>query len=349
MTKWPKKVKHRNRVLARIYRPCAGRDSYRLVWYSAGKRQMKSFRTYSGQGGAKEYGEELVKDLAKQSQVVMLTPGQAADALAAFERLNSFREATGRKVSLLAAVSEYCESAAKLGKHTFAESTDGFLRTVATVKRKDLAAALEDFVDAEEPRTRSTNGERAQLSEKYHNNRAMYLRRFAATFTGYAVCDLGRHDLDAFMSSESLREFSAKSRNHHRTAIAQFLSWCVRKDYLPVGHRLTEADKMRPEHANTAEVQCYTPKEFRKLMEVAAGPLRAMIAWAGCPVYAPRKHSGWIGRTCGASRATLRSRRARPRPGNGGWWKFARHWLRGCNRSGNPRPARSGRTPKAFS
>ena len=44
---------------------------------------------------------------------------------------------------------------------------------------------------------------------------------------------------------------------------------------------MKEADLMRPEHSNTAEVQCYTPKELRKLLETAVGPLRAMIALGG--------------------------------------------------------------------
>ncbi len=281
MTKWPKKVKHRNKVLAKVYRPCQGRGSYRVVWRAAGQRQMKSLPTYSGKGGAKEFAEALVKELAAQSQAVMLTPGQATDALAALERLNTFREATGRKVSLLAAVSEYCDVATLLRGRTPREAAEGFLRTVATVKRAPLADAVEEFVAAEETRTRAPNGQRAQLSAKYAYNRAMYLRRFAGTFTGSAVCDLGRHDLDAFISSPTLAGFSAKSRNHHRTAVAQFFSWCVRKDYLAAGHRLSEADGMRPEHANTAEVQCYTPKELRKLLETAEGPLRAMIALGG--------------------------------------------------------------------
>lgn len=281
MSKWPKKVKHRNKVLAKVYRPCQGRESYRVVWRAAGQRQMKSLPTYAGAGGAKEFAEALVKELAAQSQVIMLTPGQATDALAALERLNIFRQATGRKVSLLSAVSEYCEAAAKLPGHTLAEAATGFLRTTATVKRLDLAAAVEELLAAEEPRTRTTNGERSQLSPKYHYNRSIYLRRFAGTFPGYAVCDLGKHDLDAFMSSKLLAGFSAKSRNHHRTVISHFLSWSVRKDYLPVGHRLNEADMMRPEHANTAEVECYTPKELHKMLEAADGPMRAMIAIGG--------------------------------------------------------------------
>ena len=57
MSKWPKKIKHRKRVLAKIYQPCRGRESYRVTWYAAGKRQMKSFPTYAGTGGAKEFAE----------------------------------------------------------------------------------------------------------------------------------------------------------------------------------------------------------------------------------------------------------------------------------------------------
>jgi hypothetical protein len=46
-------------------------------------------------------------------------------------------------------------------------------------------------------------------------------------------------------------------------------------------HRLLEADTMRQEHANGAEVQFYTATEFRALREAAEGPMRAMIAIGG--------------------------------------------------------------------
>ena len=132
---------------------------------------------------------------------------------------------------MLAAVSEYCEAAAKLRGRPLAEAAEGFMRTVATVERKELAAAVEEFIAVEEPRTRAGNGQRVQLSAKYHYKRSLVLRRFAGTFTGYGVCDLGTQDLDRFFSSELIAGFSPKCRNHHHTAVAQFLSWCVRKDY----------------------------------------------------------------------------------------------------------------------
>jgi len=73
----------------------------------------------------------------------------------------------------------------------------------------------------------------------------------------------------------------AKSRNHHRAAVRQFLQWAVRKDYLPATHRLGEADGMRPEHGNTAEVAFYTPKELRALLNAADETLRPLLAIGG--------------------------------------------------------------------
>ena len=272
----PKKIKHRNKVLARNYPKCKGRDSYRLAWSAAGKRQMKSFPTYSA---AITYGENLVKQLAAGSMVPALTGKQANDALAAFQRLDEFFRATGRRASLLASVAGFCEASAKLHGHTLDEAVDGFLGTVASVKRKDIAEAVEEFIKADEPRTKAGAGQRAQLSGKYAYNRAIQLRRYAAAFPGHAVADLAKEHLDAFIAS--LAGFSPKSRNHHRAAVRQFLAWAVRKDYLAPTHRLAEADGMRPEHANNGAMQCYTPGELRALLGAAEGPMQAMIALGG--------------------------------------------------------------------
>ncbi|MEK7780212.1 MAG: site-specific integrase, partial [Verrucomicrobiota bacterium] len=281
MSKWPKKVKHRNKVFAKIYRPCAGRESYRIVWYAAGKRQMKSLPNYSGPGGAKEFADKLAPELAKQTQATMLTPGQANDALAAFEHLYAFQRDTGQSVSLLAAVSEYCQLKRKIGTRNTNEVADGFLKNVATVKREELSKAVEEFLAGEEHRTKSHNGQRSQIAAKYHHVRARYLRRFANTFSSYGVSDLAKHDVDSFFTSKLLADMSPKSRNHHRAAIAQFLSWCVRKDYLNANHRLLEADQMRREETNGAEIQLYTAKEFRLLLDNADDTMRAIVAIGG--------------------------------------------------------------------
>ena len=122
---------------------------------------MASFPTYSL---AKRHADGLVKDLAKGSQVAALHPAQARDALAALERLADFYRATGRRVSLLAGISEFVEASGKLGGRTLGEAVTGYLQNVASVKRKDIAEAVGDFLLADAPRTKTVEGQRAQLS-----------------------------------------------------------------------------------------------------------------------------------------------------------------------------------------
>jgi hypothetical protein len=47
------------------------------------------------------------------------------------------------------------------------EVVDGCLGTVATLKPKRVAGAVEEFIKAEEPRTKASDNPRAQLSAKY--------------------------------------------------------------------------------------------------------------------------------------------------------------------------------------
>jgi integrase len=288
--KFPKRIKYRGHVLAAIYAKSKGRDSYRVAWHVAGRRRMASFPSYAL---AKRYADGLVRNLAKGSQITALIPAQAHDALAALERLADLYRATGRRVSLLAAVSEFVEAAGKLQGCTMGEAVEGYLRTVANVKRKDIKEAVTEFLRADAPRTKAAEGQRAQLSGKYAYNRKLQLTRFADTFPGTAVTDLTKAHLDTFVGSlatvktksrNGRAASSAKSRNHYRAAVRQFLLWAVRKDYLAPTHRLLEADAMRPERANTAAVEFYTPREFAALLETAENEfamLRPIIAIGG--------------------------------------------------------------------
>jgi integrase len=273
--KFPKVIRHRKGE-CKIYGKKPDYPFYRVAWYVTGQRRVKQFGTYSK---AKEFADALVKDLASGSQSTALTPRQATDALAAVDRLKTYYQQTGRSVSLLRAVSEYVEASMKANGRTLADLVEGYMATVASVTRKDVAEAVEEFIKADEPRTKASDGQRAQLSAKYAYNRAIMLRRFAKALPGHAVCDLSKQHLDAVIAS--LGDFKAKSRNHHRAALRQLLQWCVRKDYLPLTHRLLEADSMRREHADNGEIEFYTAKEFRALLETADGPMRAMVAIGG--------------------------------------------------------------------
>ena len=159
------------------------------------------------------------------------------------------------------------------------EAVKDFQRTVASVQRKDMGKAVTEFLTINAPLARESNGERSQISAEYAYNRELQLRRFADAFPHTAVCDLTKEHLDKFF--ETLGQFSAKTRNHYRMCVRQWLQWAVRKDFLPVTHRLGEADGLRAERANTAEIGFYTPRELAALLENADDTWRPLIAIGG--------------------------------------------------------------------
>jgi integrase len=276
--RYPRRLRHndRGKVLATIYkRP----DGYRLYWRARvdGKpRSMfKDFPTYSA---AKKAGDTVVEDLYKGAQAARLSPGQVTDALASLERLRSFYQSTGRRVSLLASVSEWCEAAGKLHGLTLGEAVDRYLATVATVQRKPLAEAVAEFIEGRKHLGESKNGERSKRSPVYLYNCAMWLNQFANALPGHAVCDLSKEHLNAYI--RSFQGLSAKSRNDRRAIVKQFLGWCAAKDYLGQGHRLFEAVDFKAEEADPAEIDFYRPKELREMLTAAEPELAPVIALA---------------------------------------------------------------------
>jgi len=77
-------------------------------------------------------------------------------------------------------------------------------------------------------------------------------------------------------SRNQRKAVSAKSRNHYRAFIRQFLSWAVRKDYLPLTHRLAEADGLRTENSNNSETTFYSPAEFQALLNASKDDLASL-------------------------------------------------------------------------
>ena len=284
--RFPVTIRHRSSK-AKIYAPAGKFNYYRVAYTVAGKRRMQTFAAYSA---AKAAAERIVRDAANGSQAAALSASQSRDALAALQSLESFRQSTGRAVSLLAAVREFVEASGKLHGRSLDEAVTGYLRTVVSVTRKDIAEAVAEFLLADAPRTKAAAGQRSQLSAKYAYNRELQLDRFAATFPNTAVCDLSKEHLDTFIASLDTVQTtsrngraagSAKSRNHYRATVRQFLQWAVRKDYLAPTHRLIEADAMRPERANTAAVELYTPEELAALLAAADDTFRPIIAIGG--------------------------------------------------------------------
>lgn len=274
--KFPQLVKHR-KIEARIYGKSADYPFYRLSYYVAGKRRTRHFSAYSE---AKAEAERIVRELANGSQSTALTGNQARDALAALERLEATRQTTGKRFSLLTAVSEFSEAIALLNGRSLREAVEGFLTTVADVKRKPLAEAVTEFAAGREPKTKpKRTGERAALNAKYVENTRNWLKVFAEIFPGHCVCDLTKEHLDTYVAT--LKELSPKSRNDRRAITKQFLRWCVAKDYLSPSHRLFEATELRPEELTGGNIDYYLPNEFRALLENAEPEMRVIVALQG--------------------------------------------------------------------
>jgi site-specific recombinase XerD len=274
--KFPQTIAYRGQK-ARIYGRSEIYPYYRVAYRANGKRVLRTFSAYAE---AKEHAEKKVRELHQGDSNAVLSPKQAEEALAAIKELETFRQETGRSYSLVRVVADFCGAVKGLDGVTLTDALDAYRNTVATVQRVDLAKAAEEFIESEAFKTKAKDGGRAQMSEKYAYNRAILLRRFAGTFPNTAISELGKAHLDKFMEGLE-KEFSPKSRNHHRAAVKTFLAWAVAKDYLPHTHRLFEANKMKPETANGEDIEFYTAKEFRALLESSEGSMQAAIAIQG--------------------------------------------------------------------
>jgi len=270
--RFPKTVRHR-KAECRIYGKSKAYPFYRVCGYVAGKRRMTSYPSYSE---AKAAADKLVREIASGSQTAALTSRQAADALAALERLQGLYQSTGRRVSILAGIAEYCEAVAKLGEHTLGEAVESYLSSLVKVKRQDIGKATEEFIEARKPLAESKDGRRSQLSPVYAANVAMWLREFSKTFPGHAVCDLTKQHLQSYVGHYS--KLSAKSRNDRRATLKMFIRWAVEQDYLPATHRLFEASGgLKPEKVDAGETDFYRPAELRAMLEGATGEFRDLL------------------------------------------------------------------------
>ncbi len=278
--KWPIKCRHRknSQVLAKIYNS-EGRSGYRVAWHAAGRRMIKSFQRFAGSSGAREFADQLVKDLAQGSAVPTLTAAEARSALAVRDALENFRHRTGRQITAIQAVTEYLAAAQKLGERSLADAVSGYLSTVATVTRKDVSEAVAEFIAARAEKTKAPEGKRAQLSVSYAYDTGRWLGWFAKMFPAAPVCDLDREHMDLFMKGHS--HLGPKSKNHLRATLKMFLRWCVKHDYLSKDHRLLDAPSMEGETLTEGETDFNRPAEFRAMLEAADHVMRPTIALRG--------------------------------------------------------------------
>ncbi len=264
--RFPYHIKNRGRVLVTIYKKTPTYPRYRVAWAAGGKRQMKAFPSF---GEAKAHGETLKKELAKGSTVTLLRPGQAADALAALERLQRHFTTTGRRFSLAESAAAFCDAMTHLGgRYSMSDAVQGFLRNVAAIKRRALAEAVEEFIRDREANTVARDGKRPHLSPEQHALTAIWLREFKDTFPGADVCDLTKEHMNLYMGKHF--KLAPKTRNERRNIVRMLLNWCVKQDYLERTHRLFEASRMENETADPETIELFTAGELRAMLERAS-------------------------------------------------------------------------------
>jgi hypothetical protein len=180
--RFPVTIRHRAST-AKIYAPAGKFAYYRIAYVTAGKRRMQTFVAYSD---AKTAAERVVRELANGSQAAALNASQSRDALAAFERLDAYFKFKGKRISLNTTVADYLDAVGRLNV-PLSVAVTGYLNTVATVERVDLAAAVKEFVDGRETDTKSLNGKRPELSKSYFLNTKLWLGWFVKAFPATAV------------------------------------------------------------------------------------------------------------------------------------------------------------------
>ena len=271
--KFPQIIRHR-KADATIYGKTPSYSRYRVSYRATGKRHLRTFETY---GEARQEAERIVRDLASASQNVGLSSKDAADAIAIRDALDAFRRDTGRSLTALQSVTGYLDAAKILPSNiSLADMVQGYLRTVAVVSRKLLSEAVEEFLEIRRPKAAPLPGKRPTLHPTYVNDTSRYFREFSNMFPGHAVADLSRDLLNLYATSRA--DLSAKSWNDRRTTLGMFIRWCSRRDYLPVNHRLLEADGLRKETTDSAPIDFYRPDELRALLDNADEEMRVVIA-----------------------------------------------------------------------
>jgi integrase len=271
--KFPVTVKHR-RAEAVIYAKSEGYPYYRLAYRAAGKRIVRSFSTYAE---ARKEARAKVRELSKGKQSIALSAKEAADALAIRDALEAFRQTTGRTVTAIQAVTGFLDASKLLpADQSLSGAVRSHLRTEAVVQRKLVEEAVTEFCRARQAKTIAQPGKRPALNPIYVADTSRQLDDFSKSFPATAVSDLSKSHLEVYLGARG--ELSPKSRNHIRSTVSMFLTWCVRRDYLSANHRLLEADALRKEPMDATPIDFYRPKELDTLLKKSSGSIRAVIA-----------------------------------------------------------------------
>ena len=247
-------------VTAKIYRSDTGGYTSWLVRYFVDGK-AKSLRATTVED-AKTKARNALKNVSSGSaHVETFTPQQAANVAAAAAKLRDVG------VTLLDAVTQFVEAhKAVAGQGTIAEAVQYF---IADKERRALKPAnVPDLV-----KTFLAEKEAEGVSALYLNDITRRLDKFAETFKCPVV------NVKTGEIADWLKAIKATGRNgnNYRNAVCTLLSYARERGYLPRATK-TEGEILKRFKEAAEKVGIYTPKEIRRILGAAAGPVRAAIA-----------------------------------------------------------------------
>lgn len=286
-----------------------GGTYFKVAFYLGGKRQQKSFADLDeAKKEAQAKAAQLSRgdiDAAQLTGKDRLIYGRALEAIRPFN------------IPLDAAAIDYAEARKVLGVHSLMEASRFFMKhNNAGITGKSVLDAFEEFKQAKEAAGRNKNYLRVDIGSR--------CGAFAEAFN-VEVRQLTARDVDAYLND--LSELKGQTINKHAAALRTFFKFCQSRHWLSKDIDLLEQFEKRK--AETGEIEIFTPKELRLLLNAADPEFATCIAiqafagirseelqrltWADL-----ERREGYI--EVAASKAKTASRRITPIPVNLASW-----------------------------
>ena len=243
------------RLTAKVYAKDA-RGYYRAAWQCAGKQKGAQ---------SKKLSVVKAKALAALKQIAKGQTNQPTQ-----RELNELRIAQtalqGTGMGLVDAINEYRQAKQSMPHGTLTEAAKAWTENHADIKPISFKAASAEFI-------RFRNN---RVSERMAHEDELNMHRFCDAFA-VDVLDLTKAAIEAFFDGQA--KLTAKTRNHRKQCLAQFLAWCITRDYLAPTHRLGEV--LGREAVVEPPPKILTPSQFEKLLNAAPTELLPIIALGG--------------------------------------------------------------------
>jgi len=243
-------------LTAKVYGKKPNYPYYRATWMDAGKQKQKACRKLAD---AKKAARDALKQIAR-----------GKTNLPSSKEINDLRIAQVAlrdvDVGLVDAINEYRQAKQIMPSGLLADAAMAWVENHADVKPISIKDAAAKFIRFRKNR----------VSERMAHEDELNMNRFSNAFA-VEVLDLSKAVIQAFFDGQD--KLTAKTRNHRRQTLAQFLAWCVTQDYLSPKHRLGEV--LGREAVNDPPPKILTPTQFERLLNAAPTELLPYISLAG--------------------------------------------------------------------